>query len=229
MSQSNHARPLKPAQLYNACDPAELNFNSTAELQSLDNFFGQDRAVEALRFGVEMAHQGYNIFVLGANDMGKHEMISDFLKQHNREEEQAYDWCYINNFNEPQNPLVMQLPPGKAAELQQDMQQCIEDILVTLPGVFQSAEYKARLAELGEEYNEKEQNAFHDLKEKARAKNIALVQTPTGYTLAPVANDNILTPAEFEALPEEEQEQIKKTISELKDELKKWFCTCQLS
>jgi len=221
LNQSKTIKPLPPERLYNTCNPEDLGFTTTAELQHLDKFFGQDRAVEALEFGVSIRHDGYNIFVLGPAEIGKHEMIGDYLKQHAEECPQPTDWCYINNFKAPQNPLVLQLPAGKASELQKDMQHCVEDIRITLPGVFQSSEYKARLAELNEEFTEKEQDAFHDLKENAREKNIALVQTPTGYTLAPVANDKILTPGEFEALPEQEQEQIKNTIGELRDELKK--------
>ncbi|WP_207951639.1 AAA family ATPase [Pseudomaricurvus alcaniphilus] len=220
MNNSNSSMALAPAQLCNKCDPADLAFNDTSELEHLDNFFGQSRAVEALRFGVDIHHEGYNIFVLGPTGIGKHEMVDDFLQRHAKDGELPCDWCYINNFDAPQRPRVLQLPPGKACQLQKDMEHCVEDILIAIPGVFQSTEYKARLSELNEEYSEKEQNAFQELAEKAREHSVALVQTPSGYTLAPIAEDKILTPTEFDALPDDEQERIKKTISSLKEDLK---------
>ena len=213
--------PALPAErLYRRCDPSTLPFKDTTELEHLDNYFGQDRALEALRFGLGIDHEGYNIYVMGSSGMGKHEMLQDFLEQQIADHPKPCDWCYINNFGAPQQPKVLKLPCGLATRLQKDMEQCIEDLLVTIPGVFQSAEYKSRLNEISEEYSDREQQAFNALREKARTMDIALMQTPSGYTLAPLVKDKILTPAEFEALSEEEQQAIETKINELKEELK---------
>jgi len=213
--------PALPAErLYRRCDPSTLPFKDTTELEHLDNYFGQDRALEALRFGLGIDHEGYNIYVMGSSGMGKHEMLQDFLEQQIAGHPRPCDWCYINNFAAPQQPKVLKLPCGLAIRLQKDMEQCIEDLLVTIPGVFQSAEYKSRLNEISEEYSDREQQAFNALREKARTMDIALMQTPSGYTLAPLVKDKILTPAEFEALSEEEQQAIETKINELKEELK---------
>ncbi|MCB1842375.1 MAG: AAA family ATPase [Halioglobus sp.] len=212
---------LPPEQLYHQCDPGEFAFTDTSELEHRDIFFGQDRAAEALRFGVEIAHEGYNIFVLGPNGIGKHEMVRDFLERSALVKPEPEDWCYVNNFSAVQRPRVLRLPRGRANRLQRDMQVCMEDILVAIPGVFQSTEYKARVNELSDEFSEREQNAFNAVADKARENNIALVQTPGGYTLAPLANDKILSPEEFEALPSEERERIRKLIELLREDLKK--------
>lgn len=212
--------PLPVDSLYKRCDPTSLTFSDTTELEHLDNYFAQDRALEALRFGLGIRHEGYNIYVMGSPGMGKHDMLRDFLQQHTAEHPRPSDWCYINNFKSPQQPKVLKLPCGVAGRLQKDMEHCIEDLLVTIPGVFQSAEYKARQNEISEEYNDKEQQAFTTLRDKAKERDIALMQTPTGYTLAPLVNDKIITPQEFEALGEEEQKAIEDKINELKEELK---------
>ncbi len=176
--------------------------------------------MEALRFGLGIHHEGYNIYVMGSSGMGKHEMLRDFLQQQVADGPRPNDWCYVNNFSAPQQPKVLKLPCGIASRLQKDMEQCVEDLLVTIPGVFQSAEYKSRLNEISEEYSDKEQQAFTALRDKAKERNIALMQTPTGYTLAPLVNDKIITPEEFEALAEAEQKVIEDKINELKEELK---------
>ncbi len=220
MTKKQLLRPLTVDDLYRRCDPTTLPFQDTTELEHLDNYFGQDRAVEALRFGLGIRHEGYNIYVMGSPGMGKHEMLRDFLQQHIADAPRPNDWCYINNFSAPQQPKVLKLPCGIANRLRKNMEQCIEDLLVTIPGVFQSAEYKSRLNEISEEYSDKEQQAFTALRDKAKERNIALMQTPTGYTLAPLVNDKIITPEEFEALEEAEQKVLEDKINELKEELK---------
>ncbi len=100
------------------------------------------------------------------------------------------------------------------------MEQCIEDLLVTIPGVFQSAEYKARLNDISDAFNDQERQAFSELKEKAKARNISMLETPSGYTLAPLVNDKIITSEEFEALSDDEKTAIEQKINELKEELK---------
>lgn len=212
--------PLAAISLYRHCDLSLLPFSNTSDLEHLDNYFGQDRAIEALKFGLSIEHQGYNIFVLGPSGIGKHQMVTEFIQKYSDQFPNPSDWCYINNFNSPDQPIVMELPNGMACQLQKDMTQCIEDLLVTIPSVFQSTEYKTRVSELSDEYSEKEQQSFHKLAEKAKQKNIALLQTPTGYTLAPQVDGKILTTKEFKALPEKEQKQIQEAINQLKEELK---------
>jgi len=211
---------LPASSLYQRCDPSTLPFTNTTELEGLDNYFGQDRAIEALRFGVGIEHEGYNIFVMGPAGMGKHQMALDFIHQYARQCPQPSDWCYVNNFSSPYQPMVMKLPAGKACELQRDMEQCIEDLLITLPKVFQSSEYKVRVSEINEEYDEKEQRAIGELREKAKQQNIALLETKTGYTLTPIINDKTITHKEFTELSEEEERRIENTINGLKVELK---------
>ena len=221
MARQQSDTALSVTQLYQHCDPAGLAFADTSELEPRDIFFGQDRAADALRFGVEIGHDGYNIFVLGPSGIGKHEMVRDFLERNSVARSEPGDWCYVNNFASVQRPRVLRLPRGRANRLQRDMQSCMEEILVAVPGVFQSAEYKARLNDLSDEFSEREQGSLNEVAEKARASDIALVQTPGGYTLAPLADDKILSPEEFEALPGDERERIRGIIEALREDLKK--------
>src|SRR5690606_37351358 len=103
--------PLGPAQLYRACEPGELPFDSSDELQPLDDHFGQERAVEALRFGLNMHHDGYNIFLLGSPGVGKHELLDVFLDANDAPLRELCEWCYVNNFDAPDKPIVLALPP----------------------------------------------------------------------------------------------------------------------
>ena len=130
------------------------------------------------------------------------------------------DWCYVNNFEAADQPISLRLPQGMARQLRNDMTRTVEDLLGILPSTFQSDEYQARVQELGEKYQNREKEAFGALADKAREQNIAMVQTPSGYTLAPTKDGEIITPQDFEALPEEEKSQSMTVIEGLKEELK---------
>ena len=220
-AQSDNFRtPLTPDQLYRACDPASLPFDTTEDLDVLDDYFGQDRAMEAMRFGLTMPHDGYNVFLLGSSGVGKHELVNDFLGDNGEPLGELLDWCYVNNFDAPHKPVMLPMPPGTGRQLRADMGRCVEDLQASIPAAFQSDEFQSRLQEMGEQYSQREQEAFKSLGDKAREENIALIQTPNGYTLAPMKDDKILSPQEFEELPDDDKKHMLEVIEKLKDELK---------
>jgi len=228
MTENNHAlqtaepaSPLPTERLYRHCDPAELQFTSTDELQPLGEHLGQDRAVEALEFGLQIPHDGYNIFLLGSTGVGKRELLAKLLdKEVAVPQGEISDWCYVNNFDAPDKPIALRLPQGMARQLRHDMAQMVEDLLGIMPSTFQSDEYQARVQELGEKYQTREREAFGALAERAKDQQIAMIQTPSGYTLAPMKDGEIIKPPDFEALPEPEQAHAMEVIEGLKEELK---------
>ena len=56
---------LNHAKLYQACNLRQFEFKTTADLEPLDQPLGQDRALEAIEFGVDIEQQGFNLFVVG--------------------------------------------------------------------------------------------------------------------------------------------------------------------
>jgi len=221
LSAARPATPLPAERLYRHCDPEELPFASTDELEPLGDHLGQDRAVEALEFGLQIAHEGYNIFLLGSTGVGKRELINKLLDQETAAPQgEVSDWCYVNNFDAQDKPVALRLPKGMARQLRNDMAQMVEDLLGIMPSTFQSDEYQARVQELGEKYQTREKEAFGALADKAKEQQIAMIQTPSGYTLAPIKEGEIITPQDFEALPEEEKTTSMELIDGLKEELK---------
>ena len=212
---------LPKQRLYRHCNKADLTFSSTSELEPRAEHLGQKRAVEALDFGLQMPHRGYNIFMLGSTGVGKRELLANML-----DEESApplgnvQDWCYVHNFESPDKPVALCLPCGMGTSLRDDMAHTLEDLLGILPATFQSDEYQARVQELGEQYQTREKEAFQALGEKASVQQIAMFQTPAGYTLAPLKDGEIITPQDFEALPDDEKKAKMKVIEELKEQLK---------
>ena len=212
--------PLAPQALFHACNPDLLDFQTTAELADLDRVVGQDRALEALHFGIGMSHEGYNLYVLGSTGLGRRTLVHRLLQETASKRPIPSDWCYVNDFDAPHRPRALRLPPGRGQELRRDMQQAMEDIITALAAAFQSDAYRNQAQEIHDELKERDEKAFGALREKAARKSVVLMRTPGGYTLAPMRDGEILGAEEFEKLPEKEQQAIEAAIDDLKDELK---------
>ncbi len=211
---------LPVAALYHNVDLAGLSFETTADLEPLTSPLGQERALEAIEFGVDIQREGFNLFVMGPNGLGKHRLVKDILEQRAAAEPAPQDWCYINNFDDPQRPSVLKLPAGTGRKLRQDMRQFVEELLTALPASFQNEEYTTRHQEIIDSFNEAQEQAFAQLDQEAQAQGVAVVRTPGGYTLAPIKEDKLLTPEEFEKLPDEEKARIQKVIDTLRVKLR---------
>ena len=211
---------LEADALYRRCDAENFEFETTAELEDLVDLIGQPRAVEAVDFGIGIQQKGYNLFALGPAGTGKKAFIQPYLEAHASGEVVPPDWCYVNNFTDHRKPRALELPPGKAVQLNEDMDVLIEELGVTIPAVFQSDEYTTRAEAIDQELNERQEQAFEALNKKAEAKNIMLMRTPTGFTLAPMRDGKPIFPKEFRQLPEKEREQIEEDSNILQEELR---------
>lgn len=219
------ARKVLGADLYHACNPAALGFETTRDLEPLDQALGQDRALEAMGLATGLERDGYNVFALGTAGLGKHTVVRRFLEARAAVRPVPPDWCYVNNFKAPSRPRALRLPAGSGERLRADMARCVEDLLAAIPTIFQGDEYRERAQALARTFSDREEKAFQTLGEKAQSRGIAMLRTPTGYTLAPIKDDKVLGPREFAELPEAEQKRIEAVIEELKEELKDILAT----
>ena len=210
--------PIKPyteAELYQDCDPDQFEFETTAELEPDPRPPGQQRALDAIEFGVDIDRSGYNLFVISDSGFGQHALVRQILGAHARDDGLRSDWCYVNNFDLPQQPVVLRLPAGLGQQLRKDMEQLVEDLLTSLPSSFESEEYGNRRQEIEQEFQDRQEQAFGELDAEARSKGIVIMRTPTGYTLGPAVDGRPLDQAEFEKLPDAEKQRIEQLVAEL--------------
>ena len=212
--------PLPSEALYHPCDADSLKFDSTKEISQLDEILGQDRALEAIEFGVGIEHEGYNLYVMGSSGLGKHSVVRDALSTKAKSAPPPFDWCYVNNFKSPHLPRCLRLAHGEGVKLAKAMEEQIEELLTALPAAFQTDEYHRLAQEIQNKFKSKENEVSEELDEHAQDLNIGLLRTSGGFTLAPLKEGKIVGPKEFEKLPPEEQEEIEKKVESLKEELK---------
>ena len=107
------------------CNPEELPFETTQAIQACEEVIGQDRAQEAIRLGLNIHSVGYNIFVTGLTGTGRFTTIKCILEELNVQGKIPNDFCYVNNFKNPDMPHMLCLPPGQGSAFRKEMENLI--------------------------------------------------------------------------------------------------------
>jgi predicted ATP-dependent protease len=216
-------RAIDAALLYHHCDPQELAFETTTELPELTDALGQQRAADAVEFGINIARQGYNLFVMGPSGAGKHTLVRQSLERKEASGAAPLDWAYVNNFSQPHKPLALALPAGRGQQLKSDMQQLMEELSLAIPSAFESDEYRSRFGQIDAEFNQHQEKAIGELGQEAASQKIGLLRTPGGFSFAPLKDGEVISAEDYAKLPRAEQEQLEQTMSQLQVKLEKIF------
>ncbi len=182
---------------------------------------GQQRALGAIRLAVGMRRKGFNLFVSGQAGSGRHELVRSVLREEGNLKDLPSDWVYLNNFDQPEKPIALELPAGKARHFKCAMEELIDDLANDIPANFESEAYQAQRKSIEQEFAEAHESAFDALVSLATERGLILLRTPMGFMVAAEKDGKPMKPEEFRALPEPEQAKIDKSISEVQGELEK--------
>jgi lon-related putative ATP-dependent protease len=213
-------KELQVEQLRRICDPGIFKFESTADLSVLEEMIGQERAVRATSFGIEIESPGYHMFALGPTGTGKTTMLKDLLDRKSAGERVPDDWCYINNFEDTDKPWVLRLPAGTGCKLKDDTDRLVEDLSNEIPSAFKTEDYDKEQEKIELKFQEKRQALFKGLEKEAASSDFTLLQTPRGMILAPVVDGDVITQDEYSKLEEQKREEIEKRQGELQGEMR---------
>ena len=212
---------LDVQQLLRRCDSALLDFDTTAELTDSADVVGQSRALDAVSFGIDIKQPGFNLFVLGEPGSGRHAAVRRLLEAKAAGEPAPSDWCYVNNFTDPNKPRLLRVPPGRGGQLRRDMQQFVAELAKAIGSAFESEEYRVRIEAIQEEFKQREEGALRELGQESGEKGIALLRTPHGFVFAPIKGEETMGPEEFDKLTDEEKTRIGRLIEEYGERLHK--------
>ena len=180
---------------------------------------GQQRAIDAIRFGIGMRKDGYNIYVLGPIGSNRHELVKSLVAEEAKARGAPPDWCYVNNFSNPERPHSLRFPTGQGREFREDMRKLIEELQLAIPAAFEGEDYRNQLRAIEEDTKSKVEAQWTSLNERAAEEGIGVLQTPTGYVLAPIVDGKVIGDKEFNKLPQEQREKIEAAIERLSEEL----------
>ena len=211
------------------CDPNSLPYETTEAIQPCEEIIGQERALEAIRVGLDINSLGYNIFVTGLAGTGRFTTIKCVLEEMDVKGKIPNDLCYVNNFKNPDMPHMLNLPAGQGSAFKKEMENLIETLKKKIPLVFENETYLNKKKEVVERYRNKQADMFRDFEKKVNKEGFALVQIQMGpYSrpgIFPVIEGNPVNIEQLETMVEEgkfsreELEKIKEKQAGLINEL----------
>ncbi|MEO1192609.1 MAG: AAA family ATPase [Pseudomonadota bacterium] len=210
---------LSPHSLYTVCECHEFDFKTTADLEPLEVLPGQERALEALRFGAAMPHADYHLFLLGSHGTGRHHAARAVFETEAAERPTPKDWIYVHNFNTPHRPRAIALPPGRGPAFADEMREFIDELTEAIPAALESDQNRARIDAIDQRYRQEQEAAFAQLDAKAKEQGFALTHTQKGIALAPFVNGEV-NPKGYEGLGPEETKVLQAKLQALQGDLK---------
>ena len=179
-------------------DPKGIDVDFTRELCPVKHgVVGQERAIEAIKFGVGMVDPEYNVYVAGTTDTGATYLARAFLEEEAVRQPPPPDWCYVYNFKEPDKPTALQLPAGRANELRKGMDHIVETLKVDIPTAFSTDDYRYKEQVLRQEFENKRRKVIDTLREKVEAEGFLLQVDPQGVSIIPGKEGKIIPPEQL--------------------------------
>ncbi|MGL4317393.1 MAG: Lon protease family protein [Pseudomonas sp.] len=210
---------LSPDALTRPCAPDQFNFTTTDDLEPFRGVLGQERAVEALQFGVAMPRPGYNVYVMGEPGTGRFSFVQRYLKAEAKRLATPVDRVYVNNFDEPREPRALELTPGTASEFSSDIGYLVDNLLSTFPAVFETPTYQQKKSAIDRVFNQRYDKALDVIERLALEKDVALYRDASNIAFTPMKDGKALDEAEFAQLPEAERERFHSDITDLEERL----------
>jgi lon-related putative ATP-dependent protease len=216
----NRHRSLTPAELRRTCDPESLGFETTDDLTAIpDKVIAQDRAVRAILFGVGMEGSDYNIYVAGPANAGMNYITRTLVKERASQKNPPTDWCYVNNFKNPDIPKVLALPSGKGKELKKDISELISEVKTDIPEVFESEDYSQRREDLLKQFNATRSEALAALEEKVLGEGFILNVSQVGMVIMPAKDGQPMDEETLKSLNGETKKQLREKSEQLQEDM----------
>jgi hypothetical protein len=197
------------------CEPNSFTFENTASLPPPPRMVGQERAAEALEFGLGVPDSHYNIFVAGPPGSGRSVSAEDIVRRVAASMPVPDDWCYVYNFAQQYVPRALALPPGRARPFSQQVGELIESTRQALSDAFDTDQYRQQRSRLLQTLDAEREAILERLNAAAAAHGFAIQPgegEPNFLPLKPRETpDAPLEPysrEDFEALPNAEKERI---------------------
>ncbi|MDW7710502.1 MAG: ATP-binding protein [Deferrisomatales bacterium] len=211
---------LDPLRLRRRVDPDQFPFETTADLSPQRKPLGQERALQALEFGVGVDSQGYNIFVLGHPGAGKRTTVLDLLGEAAGNRPVPEDWVCVFNFEDEERPLSLDLPAGSAEGLRQDMDALVKSLLAEIPKAFSGDGYEKEKASVVKAAQEEKAAVFRELENLANQHGFLVQRSAEGLALIYTRDGSPVSQEDFEKLPAEEQQAVREAREVLQAKLR---------
>jgi ATP-dependent Lon protease len=195
---------LEPGELRWHCDPDSLGFETTDDFSCRPHIIGQDRALDAIRMGLEMRNPGYNVYISGLTGTGKTTAIRRILHSMDLERENLQDLCYVHNFKLPDAPVCIALRAGKGQALAERLSDALKSLREFIPGTFRSEKFKHKQSRILEDVNKRKNEVTNAFEKEVIGRGFSLVEVDYGGLsrpeIAPVVAGEVVSMDRLPAL-----------------------------
>jgi len=209
---------VAPEQLRRHADPTQLPV-TTAEVSPLEGTIGQPRAVDAIAFGLEINSPGYNLFVAGPAGSGRERTILDYLQKFAPTRPEPFDWIYIYNFAQPDQPNIIRMHQGQGRKFAADLDGFLEAAQRDIPRAFESEDYERHRREALSELAQRRDALIEQLQAFARDSGFGIEVTPMGMVAVPLSHGKPLSDEEFQLLPSSKQQELEQRNKEIQERI----------
>lgn len=213
-------QPLDIGEYRNIYEPGKVECASTGEMRPLEEIIGQERALRALRFGLDIREPGFNVYTAGAQGTGRMRAVRSFLDELAKAKPRANDWIYVQNFQNQYEPNAIALPAGRGTEFREDIKRFIEEARQALPRAFQSEEYAKRRDETLQSLQGTRTDLIARINQRAQEAGFVIQMSPIGLLTIPVINGRPVPEEEFINLPDEVRAEVQRRREALSAELR---------
>ena len=182
-------------------------------------FIGQDRAKEALSFGLGIEAKGYNLYVMGEHATGRYTLVHEYIAKNVVTVPTPDDWCYINNFDDERVPYVLKLSPGESRKLHKELNGLIDELLDTFPAAFDNPGYQRKKAAISRAFDQRYDKAIDEVEQYAQSKEVALYEEAGSISFSPIVSGKPITDSEFANLSDEKRQYFYDLIDDLENRL----------
>jgi lon-related putative ATP-dependent protease len=215
--------PLPVEKFRKVCDAKNIEVRTTDEVKPSKEIIGQDRALRALKFGLEIKEPGFNVFISGMPGTGRKTAVADYVTTLALTKPVADDWIYVNNFSNPSEPNAIRLPPGKGRKFAEDVGALIAYVVRVVPKIFESDDYAARKEATVKSIEVEKARLFNKINASAQQQGFIIQSSPMGLMTIPTFNGKPLKEEEFLALPQQTKDEIQRRREALNTELRQAF------
>ena len=182
------------------CDQSLFNFENTSEVENITTGIGQERGIKALEFGLQVNVKGYNIYLEGPSGVGKTMYTKNYLNKISKKQKTPCDWCYIYNFDNPNEPIAVSLPAGQGKEFKEAMDGFILEIKKDIKKTFNADDFEKEKTLIKQEFEEKRSALLDKLNEEASKYDFQVKSAQNGIYMMPIVDGKAIDEEEFDKL-----------------------------
>ncbi|NLC87324.1 MAG: AAA family ATPase [Clostridiaceae bacterium] len=189
------------------CNPDIFNFEDTSELESVNTEIGQERGIKALEFGVNVDTKGYNLYLEGPGGVGKTMYAKNYLDKISKKEKVPSDWCYIYNFENPNEPIAVSFTAGQGKEFKETMDSFVKDIRNDIKSTFNNDDFEKEKTLIKQVFEEKRASLLDKLNKESEKHGFQVKSAQNGIYMMPVIDGKTIEEEEFDKLAPEIKQQ----------------------